>query len=184
MAIVKAAQIVKAEVPDNLNDSLAIRCIDVKSGLSKNSGNMMITSSWEVVGYIDPKSKEVVPDMTVNGEKYEIVGQETQPFYQSLGSQRGIATHQKFWSKITGKPESEYEVDTDNPDISYYKGKVMSAVCVAKLITRTKPQTEQEIADNVKKVPIVDDEGNTLPPFKQLEIVHFNRLFTGEVPQF
>lgn len=189
MAVKTAKDITLVEIPDNLADSLVVRCISDDFGESKSSGVAMITSRWEIVGIYDKETKQVKDHMIVGGKKYVIGGLETRPVYHSL-SDKALPRHMDFWSKATGKPKDDYEIDTENPDRSYYKGLVMSAVVKAELTPRTKPLTDEqkeELRAAGKPLvgePMVDDEGNPLPPYKSASIDTFNRRFNGELPQF
>lgn len=188
MAIVKANQIVSCEVPDNLNDSLVVRITDVEFGESKSSGNPMITVKPEIVG-IRNKQNGVDDHMIVDGKKYVIAGLPCRPSYFSLSS-KALARLQDFWSKVTGRPKEEFEIDTENPDLTPYKGAVMSAVVKAELTKRTKqltPEQKEELKAAGKPLvgePVVDDEGKELPPFKSATVDTWNRRFNGELPQF
>lgn len=193
MAKITAKEIIVTEIPDDFHSSLVIRCTGSEFTESKvkedgSGGNPMIVSEWEVVGV---KNKENgVDDAIQEGDKkYIVAGLGVRKVYHTL-SPKAIRRHQEFWSKATGKPESEYEVDTENPDRSYYKGLVMSAVCRATKFNKTRPITESEKAEYEaagkpvpKVVDVTDDEGNALQ-IKGLEVDTFNRRFNGDLPQF
>lgn len=181
---IKASDIVKCEAPENFNGSLILRCIDAVSGESKSSGNMMITHKWEVVGRFDKEANEVQDHVIHNGEKYVIASLEVAPFYTFFHSARGLTDAQRLWSILTGSDPALYSVDTENPDTSYFKGKVVSAVVQTETIQRTERLSDEDRKAGVKAKIITDDEGKPLPPFKQFKIMHFNRLFNGELPQF
>lgn len=188
MAKVTAKDIIKCEVPPNLNQSLVVRCTDVEFGESKSSGQPMITSKWEIVG-VRNKDNGVDDHLIVDDKKFVISGLATRPVYHSLGA-KAIGRHQDFWSKANGKSLEEYEVDTENPDTSYYKGLVMSAVVVAEVQERTQKLSEDEKealkAEGKPLVgkPVLDDEGKPLPPYISAKIDSFNRRFSGNLPQF
>lgn len=193
MAVIKGSEIVSVEIPKDFYGSLVVRCVDVEFTQSKvkpdgSGGNPMIVSEWEVVGV---KNKEGgVDDSIVQGnKKYIIAGLGVRKVYHTL-SPKAIARHQEFWSKANNKPLDQYEVDTENPDTSYYKGLVMSAVCKATEFNKTRKTTEEERAAMEAEgkpvqasVEVVDDEGKPLV-IKGLEIDTFNRRFSGDLPTF
>lgn len=187
MPVVTAKDIIKVEVPDNLHESLVIRCVDVEFGESKSSGQPLITSSWEIVGRKN-KDGGIDDNIVIGEKKYVIAGLSLNKVYHSL-SLKAIRRHQEFWSKATGKPEEEYSIDTENPDTSYYKGLVMSAVCKAETRQKTKPLTDEE-KESLKAAgkplvgeAVVDDDGNPVYT-KFVSVDQFNRRFNGDLPQF
>jgi hypothetical protein len=193
MAKITANEIVVTEIPKGFHASLVLRCLgaEFKESAVKpdgSGGNPMIVSDWEVVG--KPNKQNGVDDnITEAGKKYIIAGLNVRKVYHTL-TPKAIRRHQEFWAKATGKTEAEYEVDNENPDTSYYKGLVMSAVCKATEFEKTRPSTDSEkeemkaAGQPVREVvTVTDDEGKALT-IKGLEVDTWNRRFNGDLPQF
>ena len=193
MAVIKGTEIVSTEIPKDFFGSLVLRCLEVDFTQSRvkpdgSGGNPMIVSSWEVVG-IKNKQGGVDDHITQGNRKYMIGGLSVKKVYHTL-SPKAIARHQDFWSKATNKPQDQYEVDTENPDVSYYKGLVMSAVCKQTEFNKTRKTTEEERAvmeaegkPAAASVDVLDDEGKPLV-VKGLEVDTWNRRFDGDLPTF
>lgn len=178
----------KCEIPDDLYESLILRCTKATFGPSKSSGEPMITSEWEVVG-VRNKEGGVDRSLLRGEQEYVIAGLTTRPSYQSL-SKKALRFTAEFWAKATGKDVKEFEMDTENPDTSFYKDLYMSAVCKALIFEKRKPLTEEqkemlkEAKLPVEGEKVLDDEGNPVAPIKLIQIDSWNKRFSGDVPQF
>lgn len=187
MAKVTAKDIVSAEAPDDLYDSLIVQCVDPEYRLSKGKQEPQVTCKWEILG-VRTADNKIDREFVKNGKRYVVAGLNTMPSYFTL-TPKAIRFFQEFWSKATGRPKDEFEIDDENPDISFMNKLVMSAVVKAVKTLKTKPITdeEREAAEAegraIKPEPVLDDEGKELYN-KFLQIDTFNRRFDGELPAF
>lgn len=187
MAKISASDIVSAEAPDDLYDSLILQCVDPEFKLSKKNQQPQVTCKWEILG-VKTADNKIERELIKNDRKYVVAGLYTAPTYFTL-SKKAIRFFQEFWSKATGRPKEEFEIDDENPDLSFMNKLVMSAVVKAVKTEKTKPISEEErdkaeAAGTTLKAEVVkDDEGNTLY-VKQLVIDNWNRRFSGELPAF
>lgn len=184
MPIVSAADLPsqKAEIPPNFYESAIIRCTKTDFGPSKRSNKPMITAEWEVCG-VRNKTDKLKVDTSVErgGVVYHIAGLNIKPKYHVL-SPEALKYYKAEWSKFTGRPETEFSVDTENPDRTFFNKLVMSAVIKAVKVTKTRELSEEEEAAGVSNV-VVDEDGKPLS-YTVIEIDTFNRRFEGEVAPF
>jgi hypothetical protein len=169
-------------IPTPFHDTAIIRCTKAEFGMSKASQKPMITLEWELLGVRNKEDKDKI-DTTIrkNGVEYILAGLPTRPKYHTL-SPEALKYYRKDWCKYTGKPETEFMVDTDKPDLSIFNKLAMSAVIKAKEVTRTKELSEEEKAAGVSNV-LTDEDGNP-QKYTSIEIDFFNKRFTGELPPF
>lgn len=190
--------VIKTEVPPNLNESLILRCLEAKFGMSSNE-DPMITSKWEILGVKNGQNS--VDDTIVRGGKqYKIAGIEIS-CWQVL-SQKALHHYEKFWLKA--HPGEKFEVDTDNPDIGYYKGLIMSARVLGETTERRTKVADSDKADLKEQLKnpeltkeekaalqeamkgqiIIDEETGKPEKVTYCKIDGWNSRFNGEVPQF
>lgn len=187
MAKVTAKDIVSAEAPDDLYDSLIIQCVEPEFKLSKKSQQPQITAKWEILG-VKTADNKIDREFTKNGKTYVVAGLFTAPTYFTL-SKKAIRFFQDFWCKATGRPKEEFEIDDEVPDLSFMNKLVMSAVVKCVKTEKTKPISDEDREEaeekgiTLKPEVVKDDEGNVLY-VKQLIIDNWNRRFTGELPAF
>lgn len=188
MALITAKDIISAEAPDDLYDSLIIQCTEKEFGLSKKQ-KPRVASKWEVVG-IKNKDNGVDREMVRNGVTYVLAGLSVIIPYGGFSLQpNALRFFRDFWVKATGKKAEEFVLDTENPDLSFMDNLVMSAVVRAVITPKTKPLSEEQAAaleeagKPVVGEPVVDDDGN--PIFtKFLQLDTWNKRFTGQMPAF
>ena len=187
MARLTAADVQKLEVPKDLNDSLVVRCIEKKFA-PNSKGNPMVTASWEIVGIADGKGG--VDSKIVRGDTtYTIGGVRTRPTYHTL-TKKALYFFQDWWSKCTGRPKEEFDIDDENPDLSFMDNLVMSAKCEAEVLERRKKLTDEEREQlkaqgiEPKGEVIIDPVTGEAETFTQAVIVGWNQKYTGELPQF
>lgn len=172
----------KLELPRNFYDSAIIRCTKASFGPSKSSNKPMITLEWELLGVRNKEDKSKIDtSITKNGIEYVIAGLNVRSKYHTLIPE-AIKYYRADWSKYTGRPESEFMVDTDNPDLNIFDKLVMSAVIKAKTVTKTKELSEEDKAAGESNI-VKDEDGNP-QTYTTVEIDSLNRRFEGEVPVF
>jgi hypothetical protein len=110
-------------------------------------------------------------------------------------TKKALKFYEEFWAKANNKPWtrsggcSEFSVDPEAPDLTYFKNLYMSAVVQAVHIDKTKPLTDEQkelLAEQGKEVKgetMVNDEGEALT-IKLYKVVEWNRRFMGDVPVF
>jgi hypothetical protein len=174
----------KTEIPDNFYESAIIRCVEATFGLSKSSQKPMITLEWELLGVRNKDNKDVIDTQIVSGgQTYVLAGLNVRPTYHTL-TKEAARYFAPIWAKFTGQPESEFKVDPENPDLTIYKGLVMSAVIKANKTDKRKPLTDEDKKAGKTQGDIVVDEDGKPLSFKMVEVDTFNRRFTGETPAF
>lgn len=172
----------KAEVPPRFYESAIIRCLKATFGLSKGKQNPMITLEWELLGIRNKENKEKIDStITRGGIEYVLAGLSVRSTYHTL-TPEAMKYYKANWSKFTGKPESEFSVDTENPDLSIFNKLVMSAVVKAKTVHKTRELSDEEKAAGESN-EVKDEDGNPLS-YTIVEVDTFNKRFDGEVQPF
>lgn len=187
MPVLTANDVINAEAPDNLYDSLVIQCQEAKFEISKRSNNPQIIAKWEVLG-VKTKDNKISPEIVRNGQTYVLAGLTLTPTYFTL-TPKAIRFYRDFWVKATGLDAKEFSVDTENPDLGFFKKLAMSAVVKLISTKKTKPLSDED-ADRLREAglpvvgeDVVDDDGNPLYS-KFLQVDTWNKRFTGELPAF
>jgi hypothetical protein len=187
MARLTAADVRNMGVPTDLNDSLIVRCIDKKfAPNSKN--NPMITCTWEIIGIADGQGG--IAESIKRGDKeFVISGLRTRPTYHTI-TKKALFFFQEWWSKCTGRKKEELDIDTENPDLSFLDGLVMSVTCTAETQEARKKLTEEEKEAlqaqglEPKGEIIIDPETGEAKKYTQAVIQAWNNRYTGELPTF
>lgn len=181
-----ANDVINAEAPNDLYDSLIVQCTEAEFKLSKKN-DPQIVAKWEILG-VRTKDNKIAREITRNGVTFVLAGLATLPTYFTL-TKKALRFYRDFWCKATGKKESEFEVDTEAPDIAFLNKLAMSAIVKAVVTEKTKPLSDEDkealiaAGQPVKGETVVDDEGN--PKYnKFLQIDSWNRRFDGELPAF
>lgn len=176
---------VKLGVPPAFTERCAVRCTEAAFGPNK-SGNPMITTQWELLGYFDEMNK--LNTSIKKGEKEYVLGSlKLRPIYFTL-TDKAIGFYSDFWSLAHRKAFEG--VDENNPDIQFLRdGLVMQAVVIGKMDLMRKQLTDEDkaalIAEGKPAIGEVlkDDEGNPME-FPVINISKWLKPYTGELPVF
>lgn len=170
-------------IPPAMKDRYVVRCTDVKFGPNRND-NPMITCNWELIGLPNPDG--TVQTSVKRGDKeYVVAGLRCQPKFFTL-TEKAARFYKEFW-EAAHPGETLEELDETNPDIAFFDGLCMTAICTGSEVIQRKELTEEEKQEKVAKGekpvgdPIVDDDGK---PMKrtQVDIIEFYKKWEGELP--
>lgn len=188
-----ADDVVKLEVPADLDESLIIRCTEKKFAPS-SKGDPMITCNWEIVGIsdgkggVDNKIRRTKDGQTV---EYVIGGLRLRPTWHVI-TKKSLFFFQKWWSKCTGIDPKEFKFDSENPDLDFLNKLVMSAQCGVEVKEARKKLTDEEKeklkaeGQELKGEIIIDDATGQAKTYNEVYVKNdgWNGRFTGELPAF
>ncbi len=142
------------------------RCRKEEFGVSKGSGNPMITREWEIV----------LPEtINIDGKNYTVAGTVVKQYLtletpgDATKSDKQIVRFMDDLKKL-GCPNWD-EVDTENPPL-FAEGKVAQIICDSDEYSPMEAQSDEQKAAGEKPQPITMEDGTPIkryrPVFKEL----------------
>ena len=161
----------KMEFP---KDRYIIHCVEEEFGISKGSGNPMVTRTWEIIGNDNGETIQV-GDRVIGIAGAKITQYRPTRVYtedkEGWDPQKSDKAFGSFRDELIVCGFEDAEIDDENPPL-FMKGKTVEAVVYGKKDTSRKPQTPEQKKHNQPGDPIKDADGKEIATYQlQIEMI-------------